>query len=435
MRQRRPVLQEVFRPGPDAGEDEEQYRKRMKRQEQEMAPYLIGIVLFIAVAVAAVLMWWHPHIDFHRAPASKRDLEKAEVLANLKNHTILHVGGLHYSGLTLLSELLIQHPDLAGMRHQEGADKRKTHWVSDVANDGCYLQTVIPNFGTDHRQFMLWKSLSKFAKRILPESAVERFPWMKMRQGIGRFALHPGHHLDDSSSLISSRAQVHLFSEWALFWDLSKKVLLEKSPSNVVLSPFLHRLWSLDLETPSPGRFIFQQRHPLAVAIATKIKLGAQIGDDLSLADLMENWVMAEERRAKDIESYFEYYGFGKDVYRILQFEDLLREPDKVLGEIFQWLGLAPAAVPKGKVMSDVNLKHFKHYCNYLVHGGHLAVDEHHRLVQTFRQRVLAVSSYDLGKVPQLCREVLVHQATDLNYTERQEIETLLAEEEIAFSN
>ena len=24
---------------------------------------------------------------------------------------------------------------------------------------GCYLQTVIPNFGTDHRQFMLWTSV------------------------------------------------------------------------------------------------------------------------------------------------------------------------------------------------------------------------------------------------------------------------------------
>jgi len=398
MRQRRPVQE--FSEAGDLDDVAEQRRKN-KQQEQEMAPYLVGFVLFIAVFVAGILMWWHPHIDFHRAPASKRDLEKEEVLANLRNHTILHVGGLHRSGLTLLSELLIQHPDVAGMRHQEGADKRKTHWVSDVANDGCYLQTVIPNFGTDHRQFMLWKSISKFAKRILPESIVEKFPWMKMRHGIGRWALHPGHHLDDTSPLIDTRAQVHLFSEWALFWDLSKKVLLEKSPSNVVLSPFLHRLWSLDLETPSPGRFIFQQRHPLAVAISTKLKLGAQMAEDLTLGNLVENWVMAEERRAKDIESYFEYYGFGKDAYRILQFEDLVKDPDKVLDELFQWLGLPTgAAVPKGKVMSDVNLKHFKQYCNYLVHGGHTAVDEHHRLVKDFRQRVLAVSSYDLGYSP-----------------------------------
>ncbi|CAK9039731.1 unnamed protein product [Durusdinium trenchii] len=432
MRQRRPL------PQPDEGGevDPAEVRRRAKQQEQEMAPYVVGAVLFIALGVAGLVTWWHPNISFHRAPVSKLDMEKEEVLAHLRNHTILHVGGVHYSGLTLLSELLVQHPQLAGMRHQEGADKRKTHWVSDVGNDGVFLQTVIPNWGTDHKHFALWKSVSKMAKRILPASVEEHFPWMKLRSGIGRFALNPEHHLDDSTWLIRSSAQVHLFSEWALFWDLSKKVLLEKSPSNVVLSPFLHRLWSLDLNTQSPGRFIFQQRHPLAVAIATRRRLGPLV-DDLSMKDLMENWLAAEERRAKDMQSYFEYYGFAKDVFRIVQFEDLIRDPEKVVSEIFAWLGLSLPAEAiqaiKVKVRSDVNVKHFKQYCNFLVHGGHQAVEEHHRLVKELRDRVKAVSAYDLAKVPQLCREVLVNQQTDLNYTERQQIETVLSEEEASF--
>lgn len=37
------------------------------------------------------------------------------------------------------------------------------------------------------------------------------------------------------------------------------------------------------------------------------------------------SWSFFSHFFSEDIESYFEYYGFGKDTYRILQFEALLR--------------------------------------------------------------------------------------------------------------
>ena len=36
------------------------------------------------------------------------------------------------------------------------------------------------------------------------------------------------------------------------------------------------------------------------------------------------SWSFFSHFFSEDIESYFEYYGFGKDTYRILQFEALL---------------------------------------------------------------------------------------------------------------
>ena len=66
---------------------------------RQMALYVLGLVIFIAVFVAAVLMWpgipkgrrcmsrrsccaaelrWHPHIEFHKPPAGKRDMRKDE---------------------------------------------------------------------------------------------------------------------------------------------------------------------------------------------------------------------------------------------------------------------------------------------------------------------------------------------------------------------
>ncbi|CAE7502683.1 unnamed protein product [Symbiodinium necroappetens] len=190
-------------------------------------------------------------------------MSRDEVFAHLQNHTILHLGGMHFTGLTLLAEAVSQSSDVAGMRHQEGSDRRKAHWVSDISNDGIFLQSVYPKFGLDHKQFFFRKWISKYAKKIFPQSMVEKSNWMTLRDGIGRFALHPDHRVNERSSLVEPRAQVHLFSEWALFWDLGKKVLLEKSHSNLVASPFLHSLWGLD-RTSSPARFLFLQRHPLA---------------------------------------------------------------------------------------------------------------------------------------------------------------------------
>lgn len=378
-----------------------------------MAPYVLGLVIFIAIAVTGGLMWWNPHIEFHKAPASKKDMSRDEVFAHLQNHTILHLGGMHFTGLTLLAEAVSQSSDVAGMRHQEGSDRRKAHWVSDISNDGIFLQSVYPKFGLDHKQFFFRKWISKYAKKIFPQSMVEKSNWMMLRDGIGRFALHPDHRVNERSSLVEPRAQVHLFSEWALFWDLGKKVLLEKSHSNLVASPFLHSLWGLD-RTSSPARFLFLQRHPLALGLST-IRRAGRVVDDPSLEDIIANWLAGEERRVEDWCNYFEKYSIGKDAYRVMQFEEILADPRK------------------GKVSKDANEKHFGLYCDHLVHGDHRVIDEHHRLVQRFRSRVLAVSSYDLAKVPQVCREVLLGETSaSVPQNERPEVEAKLAEEEAA---
>eukprot|EP00439_Symbiodinium_sp_Y106_P018225 s6239_g2.t1 len=117
---------------------------------------------------------------------------------------------------------------------------------------------------------------------------------------------------------------------------------------------------------------------------------------------------------------------------------DILADPRKALTELFEWLGV-PAEESalrfiQGKLSKDANEKHFGLYCDHLVHGDHRVIDEHHRLVQRFRSRVLAVSSYDLAKVPQICREVLLGETSSASVpqNERSEVEAKLAEEEAA---
>jgi len=377
-----------------------------------------------------LLLWFHPHVEFHKAPKSKHDFTLQEVHEHLENHTLLHIGGLHRSGTTLLADILAQHPSAAGLQFQEGGDARgKAKIMKKTYNEGIFLQTVYPKFGLDHDKFLLRKWIGQAAKMIFPEGT---FSWMRLREGIGRFALHPRHQLDDSTRLIHPSAQEHLFNEWALFWDLSKPVLVEKSPSNIVISPFLHRLWGLGVAA-SPAKFLFVQRHPIPVSLATQRRAGA-IVSDLSLADLVENWVAAEELRAKHVESYFEYYEPGRDVYRVVQMEDILKEPRKVLVDILRWLEMSQSEdlllAFEEQIRPDQNLQYFKVYCNGLVRGGNKVLDEHHKMIVRFRDRVLKVSPYDLADIPKLCRQVLLGKK-DQESTDAQ-IEDAMKAEEVA---
>ena len=83
----------------------------------QMAPYVVGLVIFIAVFVAAVLMWpgipnkqtcsgelrWHPHIEFHKPPAGKKDMRKDEARYKLFAWTYLSVWSLTPLALVILS--------------------------------------------------------------------------------------------------------------------------------------------------------------------------------------------------------------------------------------------------------------------------------------------------------------------------------------------
>eukprot|EP00931_Biecheleriopsis_adriatica_P078789 TRINITY_DN52206_c0_g1_i1.p1 TRINITY_DN52206_c0_g1~~TRINITY_DN52206_c0_g1_i1.p1 ORF type:complete len:462 (+),score=111.51 TRINITY_DN52206_c0_g1_i1:31-1386(+) len=431
LRQRRGARGGTGRGAIDP-EEEKERREKQKQWEQDWALYIVGFVVFIMFAICGTLFWTHSHVDFHKAPKQKHDFDRQEVKAHMANHTILHIGGLHRSGTTLLADILSQHSDVAGLEHQPGHDARKAHWIKNVMSEGIFLQSVYPKFGLDHDKFLVRKWVGQALKKIpfLPDDA---FPWMKLREGVGRFATHPKHPIDDTSHLIKPKAQEHLFNEWGLFWDLSRPVLLEKSPSNIIISPFLHRLWGLGVAA-SPARFLFVQRHPIPVVVATA-RRGGMMVNDLDTADLVENWVMAEETRAKHIEKYFDYYEYGKDVYRIIELEEVLQEPRKVLVDLLRWLKLSQSEQLlqefEKQVRPDQNIRYFQVYCKRLVHGGKKVLDEHHRLITRFRARVLAVSRYDLATLPQICREVLLTPA-EKNETERSEVETSLQAEEEA---
>src|SRR2546423_1736557 len=130
-----------------------------------------------------------------------------------ESHTLVFIAGLHRSGTSQLNETLATHPEASGFRN------------TGVPHDeGQHLQSV--------------------------------YPTARSHGGPGKFAFDPAAHLIESSPLANEESALRLFGQWAQHWQADRRVLLEKSPPNLIRTRFLQQLF--------PGaHFIVVVRHPL----------------------------------------------------------------------------------------------------------------------------------------------------------------------------
>lgn len=414
---------------PDLAHDDDKLLKAQDQEQQRRLALLVGGFLVLAPFLAAVVFKLrfpdlHVSKTFTR-PQVHRGFGAEEVHSHLRNHTLLHIGGLHRSGANLFWEGLHRHPNISGHSHKDHTDDRVKPHVSLYKHEGLKLQSVYPKYGLDHpRQHKFRKWVGQIAKRLpLVDETV--FPWVRLREGVGRFALNPEHHLDEATPLISEQSQLQLFNQWALFWDLEHPVLMENSPTNLVIAPFLHRLWGLGM-TASPARFVFLRRHPIAVAMST-LSAGGRSVDDLSVADLVEHWVAAEERLAADLQQYFQMGSGPSDArgstYRILSLEAVLQAPRRKFEELIAWLGLPSdekaAEAFEASAKKDPNARYFGRYCMALLSGGESHMQAHTELVARFGEQVRKVEpSYDLSLVAEMCKRTLIHGTPAVTSTE-----------------
>ena len=148
--------------------------------------------------------------------------------------------------------------------------------------------------------------------------------------GPGRFAWHPDAHLTEDSPLARPDACDRLWSAWAPHWDLGMRVLVEKSPPNLLRTRLLQRLF--------PGAaFVLVVRHPLAVAHATR-----RWCPDATRS-LLAHWFHAHTLLAADLPHV--------DRVAIVRYEDLVADPAAALAPAAALLGLA--AVPHDAVRPE----------------------------------------------------------------------------------
>lgn len=230
-------------------------------------------------------------------------------------NSLLFLGGLHRSGTTLLADLLTAHPRISGF-----------NGTGAPMNEGQYLQTVCP---TDEHH-----------------------------GGPGRFAWAPEAHMTDDSSLATAAVARTLRRQWERYWDLSRPVLMDKSPPNLLRFRLLQQLFP-------DAKFILVLRHPVPVSLSTQ-KWSAS----LTVRELLAHWVHAYDLATADI-------AFLRQVITI-RYEELIADPDSTLERVREFLGLDLPFDGSG-IDPTVNDRYFARWRTI---APHLAPDTYSRIAE-----------------------------------------------------
>ena len=140
--------------------------------------------------------------------------------------------------------------------------------------------------GTSYLQCTLGSSprISMHTRTSVPENEGQHIQHVykpaRAYGGVGAFANNPEYHYTNTSSLLTKKNNAKLLSEWGRYWDLTKPILLEKSPPNLIHTRYLQEL-------VAQPYFIVIIRHPLVVAKAS-LKMNAQ-----SLELHIKHWLIA----------------------------------------------------------------------------------------------------------------------------------------------
>ena len=315
--------------------------------------------MVLMLAVNGYIYGWHMVLPGY---LMRLKMDDARVGAVVSSHTILHVGGPHRGGTTFLWTALGRHADVSGFEGNIGRG---------LESEGMFVQDTYPTFGIG----------SDIHYMHGEQDTVDR--------GVGRFAFDPESHLTEANeAYLGARSRTKLFNRWGIYWDTSRKALLEKSPPNMQWSRYLQALW--DSGPLAPGvahadvRFVFVTRHPVAVAMATR---KWECCDQMRVIDLVRHWVVQHRWMEEDMAHV--------RAAKLVHYEDIVREPAKWMREVFEFAGLDVEGGDPGyyewlesMTKPDTNHKHSAAYCALRIKEP-LYEAQHTRMVEDYGDAVM----------------------------------------------
>lgn len=194
----------------------------------------------------------------------------------MTSRSFVFLGGLHRSGTSLLHDCLTDHSETSGFRD-----------TGVPEDEGQFLQSV--------------------------------YPIGRTYGGPGIYGFTPAAHLTEDDTKATGFVAGALYEQWAPHWDLRKRVLVEKTPQNLIMSRFLQAQFP-------QAHFVFIVRHPLANALATAKWA------HVSLTTLVCHWLHCHRILRRDVEALRSY--------QIFRYEDFVASPEICLRQITQAIGI-----------------------------------------------------------------------------------------------
>ena len=230
-------------------------------------------------------------------PTTETRSQPEEELHRLMGKKMLFVIGLHRSGTTAMARELSKHSEMVAFENT-GVPK----------DEGQFLQTVFPS---DH-----------------------------VLGGPGRFGFNPRSHRTEVDVRNLDEDRLNLLRQWGRFWNGEGLVLLEKSPSNMLRTRFLARLF------PN-AHFLLVRRHPVPVSLATQRWTGQK------LARLFEHYFHCDEVWKRD-------RGLLEVPVMEVRYEDMVCQSREVMSSIFEWLGAEQQSSLVAEIRGGKSARYFE---------------------------------------------------------------------------
>ena len=170
--------------------------------------------------------------------------------------------------------------------------------------------------------------------------------------GPGRIGFDRRAHQTEASSLLTRENVARLRGSWHSYWDRTKTICVEKTPTNLLMSRFLQAAF------PN-SYFIVIRRHPIPVSLGTQKMANAR---PTSLHQLFQHWLLCygvfEEDR-----------NYLKRVYELM-YEDYIADPGRYHKEIADFIGTRALEGATEEVNPVRSNKYFKLWADLLLNSS-----------------------------------------------------------------